>query len=239
MSAALHERAAPWALVLAFALALVASLRHVAAAFAVLEADGATWPAIVAAVAVDLGMLALLGAVAVAARRGRSVWRLLAAVGLFAGVSALANLDAAAAALAGGRVTWAALPELDPLDAARALVFSAVLPVLVLVLASAAEGLARPETDAAQRTPPDSRTGAKTADSAALEALETINATAEAEADRRAEELAAWLAAHPGASTADAARALDWPRSTTRDRWRRAEERGMLGNTTTNGRTDS
>lgn len=207
-----HERLAPFALVLAFVLALVASLRHVVAALAVLEPDGATWPALVGALAIDVGMVAILGAVAVAARRGRPVGRLLAALALFAGVSALANLDAAAAALTGARVTWESLPALDRLDVARALVYSAVLPVLVLVLAWAAEGIA-----SARGTSPG----------AGRRALERVNGQRKARAEDATAELARFLRANPEASVMDAARALDWPRSTTRERWERAHAAGV------------
>lgn len=153
------------ALAAAYVFALVASWRHLAGAFATLEYAGEWFVGAGAAVAVDLGLAALALAVASEARRGRPTRRLWLAVALFAGISALANLDHALTVALGHVPTWADVTggQLDRLTLARAVVFSAALPLLVMVLAHVVDRLAAEHAAAmpvgAHAAAPDTPTG--------------------------------------------------------------------------------
>ena len=93
----------------------------------------------VAAVGLDLGMLALAWAVAARRRLGKSARDLWGTVAGFAALSAFANGDAALRVLLGKPATWAAVMALDPWTMARVGALAAALPLLVLALARAVE----------------------------------------------------------------------------------------------------
>ncbi len=106
---------------LAYLLAMVASVSHVAWAFNTLEADGLSklfgW---LAALAVDTGLAALAYAIQQRKRAGRGVRSLWLGVLLFAGISGYANLAHA--------LNWQGRTAL------HAFLLSATLPLLVLYL---------------------------------------------------------------------------------------------------------
>lgn len=212
---------APWALLwLALGAVLVASWTHVAAAFGALEHGGP--PAVLrrlgplvgplAAVAVDLGLIALAWAIGARRRVGRPVGDLWAGAAVFAGLSGLANFDHALRVIAGDAADPVAVwSTLAAYDKARVLALSATLPLLALYLTRVVETAAAAGTDA----------GAP-ADVLAPVARQAAPATHKAKATngRKAakpagpEALADLVAARPTIDVAAAARALGCSRPT-------------------------
>lgn len=139
-----RDRATTALLVGAYATAIVASWWHLAETFATLERPGRWYIGALAATAVDLGLAVLALALAHQAHHGRPTRDLMAATVLFAAISALANLDHALTVLTGATPTTASVAALDPLALGRAVVFSATLPVLVVVLAHVVDRMAAP-----------------------------------------------------------------------------------------------
>jgi len=115
----MKPRIANAALWLAYLLALLASISHVAWAFGTLEQPGHEWAGWIAAVAVDAGLAALAYAVQQRKRTGRPTRGLWAGVVVFAGISAYANLLHALSRSS---------------DIAKAVALSATLPLLVVYL---------------------------------------------------------------------------------------------------------
>lgn len=105
---------------MAYILALVASVSHVAWTFNTLEQPGHEWAGWLAAIAVDCGLAALAYAIQQRKRVGRSVRSLWAGVIALAGISGYAN----------------ALHALNfaPGSLFKAIVLSATLPLLVVYL---------------------------------------------------------------------------------------------------------
>lgn len=118
-----------------YALCLLASLTHVAAAFGALEnqASGFRHVAWIAALGVDAGLAALAWASGERKRRGLRSWPLMVGVALFCAVSAFANMDHALSV-----APWGAL---DTWGRARAVLLSVTLPCMVVYLAWAVEQL--------------------------------------------------------------------------------------------------
>ena len=134
------------ALWLAYVLVLVASVTHVARAFASLENSGEAWAGWMAAAGLDLGLAVLARAAALAgARRLPGAGRLRAGLVVFALLSSLANLDHALGVLApaGSPDPWVAWAAAGMYGRFRLVLLSATLPGLVVLLAHAAEVLAR------------------------------------------------------------------------------------------------
>ena len=137
-----------WLLWAALACALLASWSHVVAAFARLEHGGApAWlarvgplAAVLAAVALDLGLIALAWGIGQRRRLGRPAGDLWAAVAVFAGLSAFANAGHAfTVVFDGAPVTWAAIVALDGWTLASVIGLAAALPLLALWLARVVE----------------------------------------------------------------------------------------------------
>lgn len=137
-----------WLLWAALACALLASWSHVVAAFARLEHGGApAWlarvgplAAVLAAVALDLGLIALAWGIGQRRRLGRPAGDLWAAVAVFAGLSAFANANhALGVVLDGQAVTWARVTALDVWTLASVIGLAAALPLLALWLARVVE----------------------------------------------------------------------------------------------------
>jgi len=116
-------------LYVALILALVASLQHVAFAFA--STNGGNWlEAYISAVAIDLGLLALAAGIAKRVKARRPTWPLWLGVALFSAISIYAN--------------WlSGMVHLTPIEAngwgqhlvnLRPILLSAVLPILVIYL---------------------------------------------------------------------------------------------------------
>ena len=127
--------------------ALGASWSHVLRAFAQLERSGppawldaiGPWSAVLAAVGLDAGMLAL--AWTLAARRrlqqpSRDLWLTVAA---FAALSGWANADAALGVIIGASPTWSAIRSLDAWTLTRVAVLAAALPLMALALGRTVE----------------------------------------------------------------------------------------------------
>jgi len=126
------------ALWLAFFLAMIASITHLAWTFGTLESSA--WLGWIPAVAVDAGLAALAYAIQQRKRAKRPTRSLWLGVALFAMISALANLYHALAIESGGNATLSALQSLDILQFAKALVLSATLPALVVYLGEIVSG---------------------------------------------------------------------------------------------------
>jgi hypothetical protein len=140
-----RDRITAGVLAVAYAGALIASWRHLAATFGAIEADADRWTGALAATAVDLGLAALALAIAHEARRGRRARGLWVAVIVLAIISALANADHVASERVGHLVTLPDLVAMDPLTLGRIVVYAATLPALVLLLAWCVERIALPE----------------------------------------------------------------------------------------------
>lgn len=118
----------------AYALALAASLNHVAWAFGTLEFPGQEWNGWLAALAVDAGLAALAYAIQQRRRAKRPIWTLWLGVVLFASISAFANVLHALTVQTGLDVTTETFGRMDALALAKAIILSATLPLLVVYL---------------------------------------------------------------------------------------------------------
>lgn len=149
----------------AMAAALASSWAHVAAAFGQLEHGGPpAWlragpaSAILAAVGLDAGMLALAWVLAARRRLGQPARDLWAAAAAFAALSSWANMDAALRVVLQAAPTWPAIAQLDAWTLARVVALAAALPLLVLTLGRALEAdavLAQAEVDMFSTAAPD------------------------------------------------------------------------------------
>lgn len=128
--------------------ALLASWSHVVAAFARFEHGGPpAWlarvgplAAVLAAVALDLGLIALAWGIGQRRRLGRPAGDLWAAVAVFGLLSAFANAGHALdVALGETPVTWGAIVALDGWTLASVIGLAAALPLLALWLARVVE----------------------------------------------------------------------------------------------------
>lgn len=218
------------ALWLAYVLVLAASVVHVARAFSSLERPGEAWAGWLAALGLDLGLAVLARSAALAgARQLQVAGRLRLGLVIFAGLSALANLDHALAVLApaGAPDPWAAWAAASTYGRLRLVLLSASLPLLVVLLAHAAEALARVDLGApqealvatgraaddldggrgrtARRTAQEPLGGPIAADAspAATARRESLLALLRAEPDLSARALASRLGAHRTTVTAD------------------------------------
>lgn len=118
---------------IAYALALASSVSHLAWAFGSLEFEGVQWLGWLPALAVDAGLAALAYAIQQRKRAKRDTRMLWLGVGVFAGISAMANfLHAMTVQI--GDVTLGTFASVDVIALVKALVMSATLPVLVLYL---------------------------------------------------------------------------------------------------------
>jgi len=137
-----------WLLWAALTCALLASWSHVVSAFGRLEHGGppawvarvGPWASVLAAVALDLGLIALAWGIGQRRRLGRPAGDLWAAVAVFAGLSAFANAGHAFAVVMKGQpVTWARIAALDGWTLATVVGLAAALPLLALWLARVVE----------------------------------------------------------------------------------------------------
>lgn len=212
---------APWALLyLALAAVLVASWTHVAAAFGALEHGGP--PAVLrrvgplvgplAAVAIDLGLIALAWAIGARKRAGRPVGDLWLGAAVFAGLSALANFDHALRVIAGDAADPVAVwSTLAAYDKARILALSATLPLLALYLTRVVETAADTGPGAA---PGDVLTATSSTTGRAPAPKAKASNGARARRQDGPEALADLVAARPTIDVAAAARALGVTRPT-------------------------
>lgn len=126
---------------------LAASAVHVAGTFSTLEHGGALpvlarmgpYVGVLAALAVDLGMIAMTWAVGARRRAGRDTWDLWIGVGVFAVLSALGNFDHALAVLGAGATGGAAWAALDWYTRVKVVLLSASLPLLAVWLTRVVE----------------------------------------------------------------------------------------------------
>lgn len=137
-----------WLLWAAMVCALLASWSHVVAAFARFEHGGPpAWlarvgplAAVLAAVALDLGLIALAWGIGQRRRLGKPSGDLWAAVAVFGLLSAFANAGHALdVALGETPVTWGAIVALDGWTLASVIGLAAALPLLALWLARVVE----------------------------------------------------------------------------------------------------
>jgi len=127
------QRIASILLWLAFALTLGASIQHLAWTFGTIE--HIKWLGWLPAIAVDAGMAGIAYGIQQRKRARRAVSAYWLALVAFAGISASANLYHALALEAGGELTVSLLSLLDWLAIAKAVMLSAALPGLAIVLA--------------------------------------------------------------------------------------------------------
>jgi hypothetical protein len=160
-----------WVLWLAFILAMVSSLQHIAWTFGTVERVGQEWLGWIPAIAVDAGLAALAYTIQQRRKAKRPVAVLWAGVGIFAIISALANLYHALSVEVGGFTTLAAIGTIDALLIAKAVFLSATLPALVVYLSEIISG--------------DDAAAARTSEQAAAKA------EAKAEREQRREDLSA------------------------------------------------
>lgn len=120
-----------------YILTMAASIGHLAWTFGTLEPAGSEWAGWLPALAVDAGLAALAYAIQQRKRAGRSAWSLWLGVAVFAGISAYAN-------------TLHAL-SVAPAELGKALVLSAVLPLLVVYLGEIISADDAAAADAAER----------------------------------------------------------------------------------------
>ncbi len=231
----MKQKGTTWILWIALILALIGSLRHVAWAFASLEAGDMIW-GYVQAVAVDLGIATLAYAIQERKSAGRPVADLWLGVAVFSVISAYANL-------LHGEVFAAELPiaTMWGMAAARPVLLSAVLPLLVLylseivgednrALAAEAERKRRREEQKAERE----RRKAEQAWDGPGGIIPTPEQAARARASRRErheeamERFLAYVAEHPMASYVQIGAAIGRKKSTVSDYVRRLEEAGRI-----------
>lgn len=118
---------------LAFALALLSSLSHLAWAFGTLEFGGWHLTGWLPAIAVDAGLAALAYGIQQRKRARRGTLALWGGVAVFAAISAFANL-LHALAVTNGYIVTATIASIDALEFAKAAALSASLPLLVVYL---------------------------------------------------------------------------------------------------------
>lgn len=126
--------AALWA---SYVLTMAASISHVAATFNTLQAPGDEWAGWASAVAVDCGLAALAYAIQQRRRAKRPARSLWAGVLVLAGVSAYANTLHALA--------------VSSSDVAKAVILSAILPLLVVYMGEIISADDAAAADAAER----------------------------------------------------------------------------------------
>ena len=160
---------------LAFILAMLSSIQHIAWTFGTVEQAGQAWLGWIPAVAVDSGLAALAYSIQQRRKAKRPVRGLWAGVGLFALISALANFYHALSVESGGLSTLSAFARVDILLIAKAIILSATLPALVVYLSEIVSG-------------DDAQAGARATQAAARE-------LAQAEREQRRADLVAEAAA--------------------------------------------
>jgi hypothetical protein len=211
----------------AYALALMASLNHVAWAFGTLEFAGQAWNGWLAALAVDAGLAALAYAIQQRRRAKRSVWTLWLGVVLFASISAFANVLHALTVQTGLEVTTATFGQVDVLALAKAIILSATLPLLVVYLGEVvssddAEASNLAEVEQKRRERREQRHAqtpvqielAQPSDTAKNPVLDGINAAKQQSKAAALETLLDFLAEQPDASLAAAGQAIGRSKST-------------------------
>jgi hypothetical protein len=119
---------------LAFLLALLSSVSHLAWTFATLEPADRAWAGWIPAIAVDAGLAALAYSIQQRKRANQSTRALWWGVAAFAAISAIANLYHALSVEGGARVTLDTLASIDWLQLVLAVVLSATLPGMVLYM---------------------------------------------------------------------------------------------------------
>lgn len=225
-------------------LTLLASLAHVAAAFGALEALGppawlaavGPFTAVLAAVAVDLGLGATVWSIGERARRGETARVFWIAAAILTCVSAFGNVDHALGVVGHGQDAAAAWAAMGAYGRVRVGLLSAALPLVVVVLSAALETLAHTEApapklgahvgrdDDTRGTPRQKKSrptsGAQVADAASAHASGRPRAARSGRAPSDGERRALRAAAHgaPDATIAELARTVGAPRQTV-SRW--------------------
>ncbi len=195
-------RIASYALWFAYVLALLASLSHVAWAFGTVEYPGSEAVGWLAAIAVDLGLAVIAYGVQQRKRLGRSARDLRFGIFVFAGISIFANFLHAISTEVTGAIVWASFSTIDTFTIIKAVVLSAVLPLLVVYLgdiisaddareAQAAKDKAQAAIDEVEETRKVADKEIRRAEKARMKAQATAEAERKAEAERVASEQAA------------------------------------------------
>lgn len=136
---------------LAFVLALISSIKHLAWAFGTLEFPGWEWTGWISAVAVDAGLGALAYMIQQRKKAHRSAAALWWGVAFFSSISALANFYHALSVESGGTAALSSLFSLDWLAVAKAVALSATLPAMVVYIGEIVSGDDAAVAQAAER----------------------------------------------------------------------------------------
>lgn len=134
--------AAAAALMLSLITLLGAGLHNVANGFADVKLGSSPWIHWAAAVAIELGVVAIGLTVAVRAKSGHRNLRLYTGVLLFVAASVFANYDASLESLAGGEITWDRIRALDPWTLTKAALLGGAIPLMVLLVIESLRELA-------------------------------------------------------------------------------------------------
>lgn len=121
---------------------LAAGLDNVAHAFAEVKVGSSPLVHWGAALAVELGVVALGLTIAVRARSGKRPLALYGGVLLFVAASIFANYDASLKSLAHEDMSWATVSKLDPWPLMKALLLGGAIPLMVLLVIEALRELA-------------------------------------------------------------------------------------------------
>ncbi|MCB9177031.1 MAG: hypothetical protein H6648_07715 [Caldilineae bacterium] len=121
---------------------LGAGLHNVANGFADVKLGSSPWIHWSAAVAIELGVVAIGLTVAVRAKSGHRNLRLYTGVLLFVAASVFANYDASLESLAGGAITWDRIQTLDRWTLTKAALLGGAIPLMVLLVIESLRELA-------------------------------------------------------------------------------------------------
>lgn len=140
--------AAAAALLLSLILLLAAGLHNVAHGFADVKLGSSSLIHWGGALAVELGVVAIGLTIAVRARSGQTNRKLYLGVLLFVAASIFANYDASLQSLAGGRITWQRILQLDGWTLAKAALLGGAIPLMVLLVIECLRELAKEDAPA-------------------------------------------------------------------------------------------
>lgn len=148
--------AAAAALITSLLLLLAAGLHNVAHGFADVKLGSSPLIHWGGALAVELGVVAIGLTIAVRARSGSTNRKLYFGVLLFVAASIFANYDASLQSLAGGRITWQRILQLDAWTLAKAALLGGAIPLMVLLVIECLRELAKEDAPeyASPPTPP-------------------------------------------------------------------------------------
>jgi hypothetical protein len=222
---------------LSLALALGASMSHLAFTFNQFEQSGRWHIGWLAAVATDVGMMALAYAIHIRKRQRRSAKALWLALAFFTLTSIVGNVYHGTTIKTGTELALASFATIDMLRLATMLLLSAAPPVMVFALAEivgddatfaqAQEERERQRAERkAQRERQEGASIAKVDEEAGT--LAQANVARQAQAEQAVSALLAFYAANPGATQAEAGAAVGRSRQWVSAQLAQLEEAGVV-----------